>query len=89
MWKTVALRLSVNSESLTYTDLHAENWRCWLNGERMLGSGARAGESAQCKLTVIPMEGWSRDMFYDQTGLQWIASSPHIPQAITVVFSIQ
>jgi uncharacterized protein YbbC (DUF1343 family) len=57
-----------------------------LNGERMLGSGARAGESAQCKLTVIPMEGWSRDMFYDQTGLQWIASSPHIPQAITSFF---
>lgn len=57
-----------------------------LNGERMLGSGARPGESAQCKLTVIPMEGWSRDMFYDQTGLQWIASSPHIPQAITSFF---
>ena len=57
-----------------------------LNGERMLGSGARPGESTQCKLTVIPMEGWSRDMFYDQTGLQWIASSPHIPQAITSFF---
>ena len=25
-------------------------------------------------------------MFYDQTGLQWIASSPHIPQAITSFF---
>ena len=57
-----------------------------LNGERMLGSGARPGESAQCKLHVVPMEGWTRDMFYDQTGLQWIASSPHIPQAITAFF---
>ena len=57
-----------------------------LNGERMLGSGARPGESLRCKLQVIPMEGWSRDMFYEQTGLQWIASSPHIPQAITSFF---
>lgn len=57
-----------------------------LNGERMLGSGARPGESARCNLTVVPMEGWKRDMFYDQTGLQWIASSPHIPQAITSFF---
>lgn len=57
-----------------------------LNGERMLGSGARPGESARCNLRVVPMEGWNRDMFYDQTGLQWIASSPHIPQAITAFF---
>jgi len=57
-----------------------------LNGERMLGSGARPGESAQCKLHVVPMEGWTRDMFYDRTGLQWIASSPHIPQAVTSFF---
>lgn len=57
-----------------------------LNGERMLGSGARPGESAQCKLHVVPMEGWKRDMFYDQTGLQWIASSPHIPHAVTSFF---
>lgn len=54
-----------------------------LNGEKMLGSGTKPGESLRCELKVIPMEGWSRDMFYDQTGLQWIASSPHIPQAIT------
>ncbi|NLA15429.1 MAG: DUF1343 domain-containing protein [Bacteroidales bacterium] len=57
-----------------------------LNGERMLGSGARPGESTRCNLTVVPMEGWKRDMFYDQTGLQWIASSPHIPQAVTSFF---
>lgn len=57
-----------------------------LNGERMLGSGSRRGESAQCQLHVVPMEGWTRDMFYDRTGLQWIASSPHIPQAITSFF---
>lgn len=30
-----------------------------------------------CELTVIPMEGWSRDMFYDETGLFWIPPSPN------------
>jgi uncharacterized protein YbbC (DUF1343 family) len=28
--------------------------------------------------TVIPMQGWTRSMWYDQTGLQWIAPSPNL-----------
>ena len=30
-------------------------------------------------LDVIPMDGWSRDMYFDATGLTWILSSPNIP----------
>ncbi len=30
-------------------------------------------------LTVIPMKGWRRDMWYDQTGLTWIPPSPNMP----------
>jgi uncharacterized protein YbbC (DUF1343 family) len=30
-----------------------------------------------CDLTVIPMEGWKRDMYYDQTGLFWVPPSPN------------
>jgi len=30
-------------------------------------------------LTVIPMKGWTRGMWYDQTGLPWISPSPNIP----------
>lgn len=48
-----------------------------LNGERMLKN------QVQCKLTVVKMKGWKRKMNYGDTGLQWIASSPHIPQAVT------
>ena len=48
-----------------------------LNGENML--------SKQCKLQVIKMKGWKRKMTYEQTGLQWIPSSPHIPQPISAV----
>lgn len=44
-----------------------------LNGEKMLKGGV------QCKLTVIPMEGWHRDMLYEDTHLPWVLPSPHIP----------
>ena len=30
-------------------------------------------------LEVVPMEGWRRTMFYDETGLPWIMPSPNIP----------
>lgn len=42
-----------------------------LNGEKMLDK--------VCKLTVVPMKGWKRSMTFDQTGLPWVLTSPHIP----------
>ncbi|MDP2303652.1 MAG: DUF1343 domain-containing protein [Ignavibacteria bacterium] len=44
-----------------------------LNSEKMLKDGK------QCKLTVVPMFGWKRDMTFSQTGLPWVLTSPHIP----------
>jgi uncharacterized protein YbbC (DUF1343 family) len=32
-------------------------------------------------LTVIPMQGWRRDMVWEDTGLTWVPTSPHIPHA--------
>lgn len=49
-----------------------------LNGEKMM--------KAQAKLTVIKMKGWKRKMRYEETGLQWIASSPHIPHPTSALF---
>lgn len=48
-----------------------------LNEENMLGK--------KCKLTVVKMEGWKRSMTFEQTGLQWVPSSPHIPQPISAI----
>ena len=31
-------------------------------------------------LTVVPVEGWRRAMWYDETGLPWTAPSPNIPR---------
>lgn len=36
-------------------------------------------EPLKCKLTVIPMEGWTRDMLFEDTGLPWVLPSPNIP----------
>lgn len=33
----------------------------------------------KCKLTVISMEGWKREMYFEKTGLPWVLTSPHIP----------
>lgn len=44
-----------------------------LNEEGMLQN------KVKCNLTVIPMEGWTRDMYFEQTGLPWVLTSPHIP----------
>ncbi len=39
----------------------------------------------RCKLTVISMSGWKRDMFWQDTKLQWIPTSPNIPTAETAL----
>lgn len=36
-------------------------------------------EPSRCKLTVVPMDGWTRDMVYEDTGLPWVLPSPNIP----------
>ena len=36
-----------------------------------------------CDLTVVPMEGWSRDLWFDQTGLRWVPPSPNMPTVAT------
>lgn len=43
-------------------------------------------EPARCKLTVIPMEGWTRDMVYEDTGLPWVLPSPNIPYKDTPMY---
>lgn len=49
-----------------------------LNGEHML--------QGQCNLKIIKMKGWKRRMTYEETGLQWVPASPHIPQPISAAF---
>lgn len=38
------------------------------------------------KLTVVPMEGWERDMLWEDTGLPWVPTSPQLPSAETALY---
>lgn len=57
--------------------------------------GLTIGELAQyfnseykvrCELLVIPMQGWKREMTFQETGLTWIPPSPQVPEAHTAFF---
>jgi uncharacterized protein YbbC (DUF1343 family) len=49
-----------------------------LNEENML--------KKKCKLTVVKMKNWCRKMTWEQTGLEWIVASPHIPHKHSAYF---
>jgi uncharacterized protein YbbC (DUF1343 family) len=36
-------------------------------------------------LEIVPMEGWSRDMYWDETGLPWVMPSPNMPTLDTAI----
>ena len=51
-----------------------------LVNEEGLNRGQKGDQApARCKLTVVPMQGWTRDMLYEDTGLPWVLPSPNIP----------
>lgn len=35
--------------------------------------------SQKAELKIIPMEGWKREMWYDETSLPWVMPSPNMP----------
>lgn len=43
--------------------------------------------NVKCKLHVIPMSGWKREMSFKETGLPWIPPSPYIPEPDTPLFN--
>ncbi|MGE5315344.1 MAG: exo-beta-N-acetylmuramidase NamZ domain-containing protein [Acidobacteriota bacterium] len=51
----------------------------YLNNEGLLSG------KVKCTLTVIKMEGYRRSMTWQETGLPWVPTSPHIPHAETAL----
>ncbi len=45
----------------------------YLNEEGLIGKDKKVA------LTVVPMEGYTRDMDFRETGMPWVLPSPHIP----------
>ena len=42
-------------------------------------------EGIGCKMNIIRMKGWERDMFFEETGQPWIMPSPNIPTPETTI----
>lgn len=60
-----------------------------LINEEGLNRGQKGNQApAKCKLWVVPMEGWTRDMLYEDTGLPWILPSPNIPFEDTPMYYV-
>lgn len=53
-----------------------------INEEGWLGDGKKVD------LTVVEMEGWNRSMTFEETGLQWVPTSPHVPHANSAYFYV-
>lgn len=72
--------------------IREERWKSFIGwGALPVSHGMTVGEVAffyqrELKLTgvdlhVIPMDGWKRSMVWEDTGLDWVPTSPHIPHA--------
>ncbi len=54
----------------------------------MINEEGWLGEGKKVNLEVVKMERWNRSMTFDQTGLQWVPTSPHIPHANSAYFYV-
>jgi uncharacterized protein YbbC (DUF1343 family) len=52
----------------------------FLNGEQMLQG------ILKCQLEVVKMKGWTRNMYFNETGLPWVPSSPQVPSGETPMY---
>lgn len=53
-----------------------------INNEGMLE------DKAKCDLSVVKMEGWKRNYSFEDTGLNWVPTSPHIPHKDSPAFYV-
>lgn len=74
----------IEPECLSFVGLHPIPYRYGLT----IGETARffAGEfDIGCDLKVVPLEGWERNQYYDETGLPWVIPSPNMPTLDTAI----
>ncbi|MCX6173554.1 MAG: DUF1343 domain-containing protein [Ignavibacteriales bacterium] len=45
----------------------------------LINTKSALGNKVKCKLKVVKMEGWERNMLFKDTGLIWVPTSPNVP----------
>lgn len=53
---------------------------------RMIVGENMIKNSQRLKLTVVPMDGWERDMLFEDTAMPWVLPSPHLPTPQTAIY---
>ena len=53
-----------------------------LNNEGLLENGVK------CNLQIVKMDGWKREYSFEDTGLNWVPTSPHIPHKDSPAFYV-
>jgi uncharacterized protein YbbC (DUF1343 family) len=57
-------------------------------GELARMANAEGWVQPRCKLSVVPMRGWHRQMTWVDTGLRWVPTSPNIPRAMSPFYYV-
>lgn len=55
---------------------------------KMINNEGWLKDEMKVNLTVVEMQNWSRGMTFDQTGLPWVPTSPHIPHEYSAYFYV-
>ncbi|MFV1883712.1 MAG: exo-beta-N-acetylmuramidase NamZ domain-containing protein [Balneola sp.] len=55
---------------------------------KMINNEGWLGDGKKVSLSVVEMEGWNRSMTFEDTGLHWVPTSPHIPNANSAYFYV-
>ena len=45
----------------------------------LINTKSALGNKVKCKLKVVKMDGWKRNMLFKDTGLIWVPTSPNVP----------
>jgi uncharacterized protein YbbC (DUF1343 family) len=57
-------------------------------GELARMANANGWVQPRCRLTVIQMRGWDRQMSWEDTGLRWVKPSPNIPYSTSPMYYV-
>jgi uncharacterized protein YbbC (DUF1343 family) len=57
-------------------------------GELARMADASGWVQPRCRLTVIQMKGWNRQMSWEDTGLRWVKPSPNIPYQTSPLYYV-
>jgi uncharacterized protein YbbC (DUF1343 family) len=69
---------SLNADYKSFVGLHVVPVR---HGKTIgqLAQQFREEAFPKCRLAILPMKNWKREMWFDQTGLPWVMPSPNMP----------